>query len=282
MARKVAMLYDASKCMACRACQTACKQWNDLPAEETKNRGSYENPPDLSPKTWTRIKFFEHEEGDKFQWLFLKQGCMHCTDTPCVAVCPTDALKYRSDLGIVTVEQDLCNGCGYCLEFCPFDIPRIETTNTFTGEGKSFKCNLCQDRVTNGEIPACVKTCPSGALAFGERESILKKGEDRVKVLQKRFANAQLYGNDILDGLGRMYVLTEKPEVYGLPEKPEFPIMATLWQSIIQPLGGIAVGAGVLGLAVNFFVARHKIKLEELEETEGGVEEEAGEVESEE
>lgn len=268
---KVAMLIDESKCIACCGCQVACKQWNNLPPnEEIENRGSYENPPDLSPNTWTRIKFTEYEEGDKFQWLCSTQGCMHCTDSACVEVCPTEALKHHPEFGFVTLEQDRCNGCGYCVQFCPFSIPQLEITNTFTGEGKTSKCNLCQGRVTNGMIPACVKACPSGTLSFGEFSEMVAEGKKRVEILKKKgFANAQLYGDNLLNGLGRIYVLTEKPEAYGLPENPEFPVMATVWQSVIQPLGGIVVGAGVLGLIVNFFVARRNIKVEEeIEETE--------------
>ncbi len=264
---RLAMLIDTSKCMACRGCQVACKQWNDREGwsySQTVNRGSYENPPDLSPHTWTRIKFIEYEGEDRFQWLFLKEGCMHCTQAACVDVCPTHALKYHP-LGLVTFEKELCNGCGYCTQFCPFHIPRLEVENPLTGQVKASKCTFCQDRVTNGLIPACVKTCPVGALSWGERIEMITKGKARVEVLknERGFPNANLYGETELGGLGRLYILTERPSAYGLPEKPRYPAMATVWQDFVQPLGEIAIGATAVGLLINFLIARRIIKVEE-------------------
>lgn len=252
---KIAMLIDQSKCMACRGCQVACKQWNELPAESTSNRGSYENPPDLSASTWTRIRFKEMSASG-FKWLFLKEQCVQCTEAACVKVCPTAALK-NHPLGLVTFERDLCNGCGYCAEFCPFGIPRMETINLLTGEAKASKCHLCQDRVTSGYIPACAKTCPSAAIDFGERGAMIAKGEERVAALKaRRFPDANLYGADILGGLGVMYVLTERAAEYGLPERPQIPALATIWQNITQPIGEIAIGLGLLGLAANWLATR--------------------------
>lgn len=264
---RLAMLIDTSKCMACRGCQVACKQWNDLKGwsySKTINRGGYENPPDLSPQTWTRIKFIEYEGGDRFQWLFLKEGCMHCTRAVCVDVCPTHALKYHP-LGFVTFEKDLCNGCGYCTQFCPFHIPRLEVENRLTGQAKASKCTFCQDRVTNGLIPACVKTCPAGALSWGDRAEMIAKAKARVEALKngRGFPNANLYGERELGGLGRLYILTERPSAYGLPEKPQYPALATVWQDFVQPLGEIAIGATAVGLLINFLIARRNIKVEE-------------------
>jgi formate dehydrogenase iron-sulfur subunit len=264
---RVAMLIDTSKCTACRGCQVACKQWNDLEGWEyskTVNRGSYENPPDLSPQTWTRIRFNEYEGNGRFQWLFTKQGCMHCGDPACVRVCPTGALKKHPELGIVTVEWELCNGCGYCRQFCPFDIPRLES-NTLTGKGTAFKCNFCQDRVTNGLLPACVKTCPPGALSFGEWVDMRDKGQARVQDLKAQgFTEAQLYGDNLIGGLGRLYVLTAPPSAYRLPEQPTYPAIADVWQKIIQPLGGVAFGAAILGVIGAFLVSRRNIRMEEV------------------
>ncbi len=256
----LAMLLDMSKCMACRGCQVACKQWNDLTAEETTNRGSYENPADLSHNTWTRVSFNEVSENGEFRWLFLKEQCLHCGDAPCVKVCPTQALK-QHELGFVSFEQDLCNGCAYCAEFCPFKIPRMEVTNALTGSAKASKCTLCQDRVTNGLTPACAKTCPSGAISYGDRNEMILKGEKRVADMQARgFPDANLYGASLLGGLGVMYVLIEKPDRYGLPEAPQMPLSATFWQDVLQPVGVLAIGAGALGLAYNYLKASRLIK----------------------
>ncbi len=262
---RLAMLIDESICMGCRGCQVACKQWNDLPGEETVQQGSYENPPDLSPTTWTRVKFTELIQGDSLQWLFLTLGCFHCGDPACVEVCPTGALKQDPLLGIVTLERELCNGCGYCTQFCPFGIPRLDT-DLLSGEGKASKCNFCQDRVTNGLSPACVKTCPAGAFKFGERDELLVKAHARVEQLkQAGFPDANLYGENEMGGLGRLYVLKERPSVYGLPENPQYPVMANLWQDVVQPLGTVAFVAAALAMLGFYFVARRNIEMEEVE-----------------
>ena len=267
MVRK-AMLIDESRCTACRGCQVACKQWNDLEGwgySRTTNRGSYENPPQLSPQTWTRIKFTEYEGADGFRWLFLKEGCMHCGDPACVRSCPTAALKQQPD-GRVTVQPDLCNGCGYCTQFCPFHVPRLEVSNLLTGRAKVSKCNFCQDRTDNNLIPACVKTCPAQALFWGDRDKMIGAGKKRVQALQATgFKNASLYGENLVGGLGRLYVLIEKPEAYGLPADPKYPFVTSLWQDIVQPLGKVAMGGSILAVLAAWFIIRRNIKMEEVE-----------------
>jgi formate dehydrogenase iron-sulfur subunit len=257
-----AMLIDVSKCTACRACQVACKAWNDLPGEVTVCLGCYDNPHDLSPDTWNRIAFYEVErEGGQVAWLFRPVRCMHCSDAPCVRVCPTGAL-YKAPQGFTAYDESRCNGCGYCTQFCPFDVPRTKDAG-FWGEGKSTKCTFCQDRVSNGLVPACANVCPTGAIKYGERSELLAEGKARVETLKGRgFAEANLYGENLLGGLGMMYVLTDPPSVFGLPEDPSS-ALAEVWQPWIQTLGGIAVGATALGLAVNWLVARKQIQAEE-------------------
>ncbi len=267
MVRK-AMLIDESRCTACRGCQVACKQWNDLEGwgySHTTNLGSYENPPQLSPQTWTRIKFNEYDGADGFRWLFLMEGCMHCGDPACVRSCPTAALKQQPD-GRVTVQPDLCNGCGSCTQFCPFHMPRLEVSNLLTGRAKVSKCNFCQDRTDHRMVPACVKTCPAQALFWGDRDKMIGAGKKRVQALQAGgFKNASLYGENLVGGLGRLYVLIEKPEAYGLPVDPKYPYLATLWQDIVHPLGKVAMGGSILAVMAAWFIIRRNIKMEEVE-----------------
>lgn len=268
MTSRFAMLIDSSKCMACRGCQVACKQWNDLQAwtdSKTVNKGTYENPLDLSAQTWTRVKFIEYEAADRFQWLFLKEGCFHCTEAPCVDVCPAKALQHHP-LGMVTVKRELCNGCGYCTQACTFNIIRLDRSG-FTWEWKVAKCTFCQDRTTSGLRPACVTACPTGALSWGERDELIRAGRERVEVLKTKrgFPNANLYGEKEMGGLGRLYVLTEPPAVYGLLEEPRYPVSVTLWQKIVQPVGGIAVIAAGVAAFFAFLISRSNVRMEEVE-----------------
>jgi formate dehydrogenase iron-sulfur subunit len=261
----IAMLLDLAKCTACRGCQAACKQWNDLPAEVTTNRGSYQNPEALSYDTYTLIHFQETTRDDgTLAWLFFNERCLHCTDAACVDVCPTGALSH-TEMGLVSFDEAKCNGCGYCTQFCPFGIPRLGDKDIITGEAKSSKCTFCQDRTANGLVPACAQACPTGAITFGERDEIVALGKSRVETLRaKGRADARLYGETELGGLHQMYVLEEKASFYGLPENPKYPAGAAL-KDIIRPLGNVAFGAALVGTIAAVFVTRRNIKMEEVE-----------------
>jgi formate dehydrogenase iron-sulfur subunit len=273
MAEK-AILYDATKCTACRGCQVACKQWNEndeyIPTVENgvqaSNWGSYENPVDLSPTTWLKVKFTEVEAGGRVRWLFTRQACMHCTDAGCVKVCPTGSL-YHHKLGFVAYNKDTCSGCGYCVDACPFHVPR-STRNTLTGIAKMDKCTFCTtqglDRIAEGWEPACVKTCPTGALKYGDRDALVTEGKERVATLQEKgWTNANLYGEKELDGLHVLYVLDDSPAVYGLPVSPQISAATIAWQDVIQPIGWAVGGLTIIGLGLNYLVARATVKKEE-------------------
>jgi formate dehydrogenase iron-sulfur subunit len=270
-ANDAAMLMDVTKCIACKACIVACKQWNELPAVETKQTGGYENPTSLSANTWTMIKFKEIISNGKVKWIFRPNRCFHCTDAACAKVCPSGAL-YHHELGFVAYNRDKCTGCGYCTQFCPYSVPHLDG-NTITGKQKMGKCVFCQDRVTSGNpdgnrpdlaTPACAKTCPTGAIKFfPEYSAALAQGQTRVEALKANNAKANLYGQNELSGLHMLYVLDDSPEVYDLPKDPKVPTSAYLWQDYIQWFGYGIGGAALLGLAANYVVARSKIKKED-------------------
>ena len=269
-----AILYDSSKCTACRGCQVACKQWNEndeeIPTEEngvdSTNWGSYENPKDLSPSTWLKMRFTEVEDNGRLSWLFTRQACMHCTDAGCVKVCPNGSLYHSSDTGFVEYNKDTCTGCGYCIDACPFSVPRSDR-NLLTGIAKMDKCTLCTseglNRLEEGMAPACVKTCPPGALKFGDRSGLIAEGNTRVQYLMSRGkSNANLYGENELDGLHVMYVLEDSPDVYGLPVSPKVSSAAVAWKDVLQPVGWALGGLAIVGLGMNWLVARANINKE--------------------
>jgi len=275
MAEK-AILYDATRCTACRGCQAACKQWNENDEQipppgmswtRTKNTGSYENPPDLSPQTWLKMRFTEVERNGKVDWLFSRQACMHCTDAGCVKVCPNGSL-YHHELGFVAYNRNTCTGCGYCIDACPFQVPRSDR-NLITGIAKMDKCTFCTtrglDRIAEGLEPACVKTCPPKALEYGDRDKLVDEGENRVQALKANgHSNAYLYGDKELGGLHVMYVLADSPEVYGLPVDPQISAATIAWQDVIQPLGWALGGLTIIGLGINYLVAREAKLTKEL------------------
>lgn len=237
-----AILVDTSKCIACRGCQVACKQWHARQGEPTSFVGTYENPPDLSAQTWRKVRFVEMTGPDgQVRWRFISDACKHCTDASCLAVCPTGAL-FRRPWGAVDLNQEVCNGCRYCVAACPFGVV---TFNEKTG--RVDKCVLCPDRVEAGLEPACVTTCPTDALSFGDRDQLLSQAKKRVAELQaKGEKGAQLYGERELSGLHQIFVLLEPPQVYGQPEQPRFATTSVFPSASTSILASLVMGVGAL------------------------------------
>ena len=233
---KVAVLVDTTRCMGCRACQVACKQWNQLKAVKTEFTGSYENPKHLSGDTWTIVRFIESNNGGP-KWRFRKQQCMHCEDASCVTVCPTGAAQKRPN-GIVTIDQKLCAGCKYCVEACPFQTPKV------SGAGTAIKCRFCYDRVENGLQPACVKACATGALYFGTRDKVLAEAKKRAAATP----NAKLYGDTQLDGLAWIYLFDRSFEDMGVPVDPKPATRGILGKWVAGVIPGLAILGGLAWL----------------------------------
>lgn len=234
MARK-ALLITPDLCIGCRACQVACKSWNELPAEKTKNNGTHENPPDLTGYTYNRIRFIEKVEGTgEIKWLFVSQRCMHCGEAACVEICPVKALKKDQDTGIVYYNKNQCIGCFACQAACPFNIPRYDKNN------KIAKCHFCIDRVKAGLVPACAKTCPTESIRYGNREDLLKKARAE--------GYSVLYGEKELGGLGVIFALKDSPKEYQLVENPQKPenliAMAQVLKVLIEK--GVPISSSVL------------------------------------
>ncbi len=252
---EVAKLIDVSKCIGCKACQSACMEWNDLRDEVGSNAGIYDNPRDLSDQSWTVMRFSEVEvQQGKLEWLIRKDGCMHCADPGCLKACPSPGAIVQYSNGIVDFHEENCIGCGYCITGCPFNVPRISQK-----DNKAYKCTLCSDRVAVGQEPACVKTCPTGAIVFGSKEDMIDHAQERIADLKERgYDNAGLYDPQGVGGTHVMYVLqhADQPELYhGLPKDPHISPMVGLWKGIAKPL--MSFGLGLVALA-GFF---HYIKV---------------------
>jgi len=276
---------DTSICIGCKACEVACKQWNQLPAIDPKWTGtSYDNTQQLSARTWRHVLFIEQVQRDitlppapftldlplfsdqiaeakgngiipetppgealpfftTDRWLMHSDVCKHCANAPCQEACPTGAI-IRTEFDTVYVQQDICNGCGYCVVACPFGVVARDEQ----GDHQAHKCTLCYDRLKDGMKPACAKACPTESIQFGEVETLKARARQRVGDLHERgVSTARLYGVDdtILDGgLNSFFLLLDEPEVYNLPQNPPRPSSnvgpASFWTALAATTLGIA------------------------------------------
>jgi len=249
----VAKLIDVSKCIGCKACQIACSEWNDLRDDIGSTHGVYDNPMDLTADSWTVMRYTEYDNPTtgELEWLIRKDGCMHCEDPGCLKACPSPGAIVQYANGIVDFQEEHCIGCGYCVTGCPFDVPRISKK-----DNKAYKCTLCSDRVAIGQEPACVKTCPTGAIMFGTKKAMKDHADTRIADLKERgFANAGLYDPQGVGGTHVMYVLhhADQPSLYaGLPDDPKISPMVSLWKGVAKPLAMAALGAAALGSLFHF------------------------------
>ena len=243
---EVAKLIDVSACIGCKACQAACMEWNDIRDEVGINYGVYDNPVDLTAKSWTVMRFAEVEEKGRLEWLIRKDGCMHCGDPGCLKACPAPGAIVQYANGVVDFHQENCIGCGYCVTGCPFNVPRISKD-----DGKAYKCSLCSDRVAVGQAPACAKACPTGAIQYGSKSDMKDYAARRIGDLKERgFDKAGLYDPAGVGGTHVMYVLhhADRPQLYnGLPADPGISPLVSLWKGMAKPLASLALGAVALG-----------------------------------
>jgi formate dehydrogenase iron-sulfur subunit len=270
---------DTSVCIGCKACEVACKEWNLVPEDGLDLLGmSFDNTGSLGASSWRHVAFIEQraavgapdaaaappvdlpmpsftrpgdgsgaETRSDFRWLMSSDVCKHCTHAACLDVCPTGAL-FRTEFGTVVVQQDICNGCGYCVSACPYGvIDRRED------DGRAFKCTLCYDRLKGGLEPACAKACPTESIQFGPLDELRERAAARVEQLHGAgVAEARLYGespDDGVGGAGAFFLLLDEPEVYGLPPDPVVPAsrLPRMWR-----FAGAAAAAMLTAAAVAF------------------------------
>ncbi|MBW2057695.1 MAG: formate dehydrogenase [Deltaproteobacteria bacterium] len=239
---KYAALVDTSRCTACRGCQIACKQWNENPAEKTRQVGTYQNPPDLSNLTYTIIRFKEQAAGGKVAWNFFKDQCRHCLEPPCKDVADSmvrGAILQDTSGAVIYTEKTKDCDFGEIREACPYDIPRQDPAT-----GVLYKCTFCNDRIDNGMVPVCIKACPTGALQFGLRKEILKRAETRLRELKKSHPAARILDRDEVSWI---YILHQPEAEFQMSRKERSPSVRYALRSLFKPLGILAMGAAVVG-----------------------------------
>ncbi|MEU1039375.1 4Fe-4S dicluster domain-containing protein [Streptomyces sp. NPDC005907] len=277
---RVGFFTDTSLCIGCKACEVACKEWNAIPEDGLSLTGmSYDNTQALGASTWRHVAFIEQPrsagpceppgpdgrtelplaqgepgppaDGEGMRWLMSSDVCKHCTHAACLDVCPTGSL-FRTEFGTVVVQEDVCNGCGYCVPACPYGV--IEQR---PDDGRAFKCTMCYDRLGAGREPACAKACPTESIQFGPLDELRERAALRVDQLHAAgVADARLYGHDPADGVGgdgAFFLLLDRPEVYGLPPDPVVTTrdLPAMWKhagaAALSLLGGIALSFAVTG-----------------------------------
>jgi formate dehydrogenase iron-sulfur subunit len=290
-AERMGFFTDTTVCIGCKACEVACKQWNDLPADgyQFRKGGSYDHTGSLGASTWRHVRFVEQlepggylpalpatgredlpdlvewaeENGDvdveaavaaMDRWVFMSDVCKHCTNAGCLDACPTGAI-IRTEFETVVIQPDVCNGCGYCIPSCPFGVP-----NRDPYDGRAAKCTLCYDRMQDGLEPACAKACPTDSIQFGPYDELVETAKGRVIELHERgMDTAYLYGagdepgDELAGGLGAFFLLTQPPERFGLPARAESPSQENA--PAATAAGLVAAAAAALGTVASFLVA---------------------------
>jgi formate dehydrogenase iron-sulfur subunit len=265
---RVGFFTDTSICIGCKACEVACKEWNGVPDDGLNFLGtSYDNTGGLGADTWRHVAFIEQRvplgpqeahvdpselgsgasRGEGFRWLMSSDVCKHCTSAACLEVCPTGSLV-RTEYGTVVVQEDICNGCGYCVPACPFGV-----IDQRKGDGRVWKCTLCYDRIGGGLEPACATACPTKSIQFGPLDELRARAAGRLETLKAAGVDdARLYGDDPSDGVGgfgAFFLLLDEPEVYGLPPDPVSTTrdLPGMWKK------AAAAGTALVGVAVAAF-----------------------------
>jgi formate dehydrogenase iron-sulfur subunit len=266
---EVGFFTDPTVCIGCKACEVACKEWNEVPDDGYVWTGnSYDNTGHLGASTWRHVLFLEQDlakgnqitgpmslgedgEEDPFRWVFLSDVCKHCDDAGCLESCPTGSIV-RTEVGSVLVQDDICNGCGYCVVNCPFGVID-RRPKPLPNAGGAFKCTFCYDRQKSGLTPACAKVCPTESIVFGRLDDLRARARERVTELRENgYTDAQLYDpqDTSVGGIHAFFLLLGEPEPYGLPPKPEVPTiyLKSSWlAAAITALGAIAAVAIAFG-----------------------------------